>query len=229
MKATLGTGCSGGAIAQMMVAHAYPGFYDGITVACTFVDLFTTGKHAIAGHLFRNFFNVASVQGTEVYTPVDQALVNGSPLATADDSVFDTAFWPAIDGSGGCGGMPADVQRWSPQNPGGVRCGVLDHNVNVIGSGPTGYAGVPFDNVGVQYGLKALQRGLLTPSKFVDINARIGGLDKATLRATSPHAHRGRPLGDRRTPTAPATWRSATRSTRRRSSRAAAPTRRPRT
>ena len=74
----------------MMVAHAYPGFYDGITVQCTFVDLFTTGKHAAAGHLFRNFFDVASVRGTEVYTPADQAAVSGSPLATADDAVFDT-------------------------------------------------------------------------------------------------------------------------------------------
>ena len=55
-RATLGTGCSGGAIAQMMLAHAYPGFYDGITVQCTFADLFTTGKQAISGHLFRKLF-----------------------------------------------------------------------------------------------------------------------------------------------------------------------------
>lgn len=184
VRATLGTGCSGGSIAQLMLAHAYPGFYDGITVSCTFADLFTTGKHALSGHMFRYFFDVLSVQGGEVYTPVDQALVNGSPLATADDLVFDTAFWPAIDGSGGCGRAPAGTVRWSPQAPDGVRCGVLDHNVNVLGKGPSGYAGIPFDNVGIQYGLKALQQGLLSPSKFVDLNARIGGLDKVTLEST---------------------------------------------
>jgi hypothetical protein len=181
-KATLGTGCSGGAIAQLMVAHAYPGFYDGITVACTFADLFTTGKHAIVGHQLRNRINVAGVQGTEVYTPADQAAIGGSPLATADDYLFDTAFWPAINGSGGCGGMPASVARWSSANPTGVRCGVLDHNVNVLGRGPTGYVGIPFDNVGLQYGLKALLEGRLTPSKFVDFNARVGGFDKTTLQ-----------------------------------------------
>jgi hypothetical protein len=182
VKATLGTGCSGGSIAQTMLAHAYPGFYDGITVACTFADLFTTGKHAVAGHLFKNFFNVLSVQGGQVYTPADQALVNGTPLATGDDLFFDTAFWPAIDGSGGCGGLGADTPRWSPSTPDGVRCGVLDHNVNVLGKGRTGYVGIPFDNVGVQYGLKALEQGTLSPAKFADLNARIGGLDPATLQ-----------------------------------------------
>ncbi|HWT93555.1 MAG TPA: DUF6351 family protein, partial [Solirubrobacteraceae bacterium] len=184
VRATLGTGCSGGSIAQLMVAHAYPGFYDGITVSCTFADLFTTGKHAVAGHLFKNFFKVLSAQGGQVYTPVDEALVNGSPLAVADDFLFDLAFWPAIDGTGGCGGLPDSYARWSTANPQGVRCGVLDHNVNVLGKGRTGYVGVPFDNVGIQFGLKALQQGLMTPAKFVDLNARIGGLDPVTLQPT---------------------------------------------
>lgn len=182
VRATLGTGCSGGAIAQMMVAHAYPGFYDGITVSCTFVDLLTTGKHGAAGHLFRNFFDTATVRGGEVYTPVDQAAVNGSPLATGDDTLFDTAFWSNITGETGCGGLPDDVPRYSPETPTGERCGVLDHNVNVIGIGASGFAGVPLDNVGVQWGLKALEAGVLTPSKFVDINANLGGIDKTTYR-----------------------------------------------
>jgi hypothetical protein len=39
-----------------------------------------------------------------------------------------------------------------------------------------GFAGVPVDNVGVQYGLGALQTGQITPAQFVDLNAKIGGL-----------------------------------------------------
>ncbi len=180
VRATLGTGCSGGSIAQTMLAHAYPGFYDGITVQCTFADLFTTGKHAINGHLFNAFFNVASVSGGQVYTPADQAAVNGSPLAVGDDLLFNFAFWPAISGESGCGGL--DAPRWSPQNTSGIRCGVLDHNVNVLGRSASGYVGEPFDNVGLQYGLKALEAGTLSPAKFVDINARVGGLDKVSLQ-----------------------------------------------
>ena len=33
------------------------------------------------------------------------------------------------------------------------------------------------DNVGVQYGLKALQAGQITPEQFVDLNSKVGGID----------------------------------------------------
>src|SRR3954451_4763306 len=49
--------------------------------------------------------------------------------------------------------------------------------VNALGKRPDGYAGRPLDNVGVQYGLTALQQGLITPAQFVDLNAKIGGGD----------------------------------------------------
>jgi Tannase-like family of unknown function (DUF6351) len=180
VRATLGTGCSGGSIAQVMIAHAYPGFYDGITTQCTFADLLTTGKHGAAGHLLTRFFNVASLQGGELFTPLDQAAVGGSPVATGDDLVFDSAFWSNITGETGCAGLPDDVPRWSPETPDGERCGVLDHNLNVIGPGASGYAGIPLDNSGVQFGLGALEDGLLTPGKFVALNAGIGGIDETT-------------------------------------------------
>src|SRR5690606_7931868 len=38
----------------------------------------------------------------------------------------------------------------------------------------TGYARVPWDNVGVQYGLRSVARGLITPEEFLDLNARVG-------------------------------------------------------
>jgi putative CocE/NonD family hydrolase len=38
----------------------------------------------------------------------------------------------------------------------------------------TGFARVPWDNVGVQYGLRALQRGDITAEQFLDVNARVG-------------------------------------------------------
>ena len=39
-----------------------------------------------------------------------------------------------------------------------------------------GFANRPWGNEGVQYGLKALQQGLITPAEFADLNAKIGGL-----------------------------------------------------
>ena len=37
-----------------------------------------------------------------------------------------------------------------------------------------GYARQTWDNVGVQYGLKALTDGNITPQEFLDLNARVG-------------------------------------------------------
>jgi hypothetical protein len=45
---------------------------------------------------------------------------------------------------------------------------------NVYGVGPDGYARMTWDNVGVQYGLKALNDGQITPAEFLNLNARIG-------------------------------------------------------
>lgn len=40
-----------------------------------------------------------------------------------------------------------------------------------------GFAKQLYDNVGVQYGLKALQAGAITAEQFVDLNEKIGGYD----------------------------------------------------
>ena len=69
IRCTIGTGCSGGSIAQMMAAHAYPGVYHGITVQCTFADLLTTGKHAASGTSSGTSSTVASVRTAQVFTP----------------------------------------------------------------------------------------------------------------------------------------------------------------
>ncbi len=47
--------------------------------------------------------------------------------------------------------------------------------VNVYGVGDDGFARVPWDNVGVQYGLSALASGVITPAEFLDLNAEVGG------------------------------------------------------
>src|SRR5207245_5135106 len=38
-----------------------------------------------------------------------------------------------------------------------------------------GFVAPPFDNVGVQYGLGALQVGTITPAQFIDLNQKVGG------------------------------------------------------
>jgi hypothetical protein len=46
--------------------------------------------------------------------------------------------------------------------------------VNIYGLDAAGFGRTPWDNVGVQYGLKALVDGVITPAEFLDLNARVG-------------------------------------------------------
>jgi hypothetical protein len=46
--------------------------------------------------------------------------------------------------------------------------------VNIYGTDETGFARSPWDNVGVQYGLKAVADGAITPEQFLDLNANVG-------------------------------------------------------
>jgi hypothetical protein len=47
--------------------------------------------------------------------------------------------------------------------------------INIYGAERDGWARVPWDNVGVQYGLEALRNGTITPAEFLDLNAYVGG------------------------------------------------------
>ena len=60
------------------------------------------------------------------------------------------------------------------QDTGGVEWTHTGDLVNVYGVDETGFSRVPWDNVGVQYGLEAVRSGTITPAEFLDLNARVG-------------------------------------------------------
>jgi hypothetical protein len=70
--------------------------------------------------------------------------------------------------------------RYDPvKNPFGARPTVFDVARNVYAINPiTGFALRPFDNVGVQYGLAALNGGAISTTQFLNLNERIGGFDQ---------------------------------------------------
>src|SRR5690606_36175827 len=74
--------------------------------------------------------------------------------------------------------LPVEMRYHPTDNPGGARCDVYDHTVNVYGRDPdTGFALRPLDNEGIQYGLQALEDGVITPQQFLDLNEHVGGYD----------------------------------------------------
>ncbi len=178
VRYTIGTGCSGGSLVQQQVANAYPGLYQGITPACSFTDAWSSANQYVDYQLLRRYFETPSghAPGT-VWTPDKIAAVEGH-ISPANAVSFTTAIPSSGDPSRSCTGVPADQVYDATANPEGVRCSLQDYMVNVFGKDPkTGFALRPYDNVGVQYGLKALLAGTITPTEFVDLNAKTGGWD----------------------------------------------------
>jgi Tannase-like family of unknown function (DUF6351) len=189
LRYTIGTGCSGGSLVQQQVANAYPGIYQGILPQCSFQDSWSNGQEISDYHLTRAYFEHPEKWGTGIAWTYNQiAAVEGHPNY-GNAIIFDTVYWESLaNPTTGCGeGVPSS-QVYNPEtNPEGVRCTLADYMINVFGPRPEsewgevekkighGFAGLPIDNVGVQYGLRGLMEGTITPAEFVDINSKIGG------------------------------------------------------
>ncbi len=189
VRYTIGSGCSGGALVQQQVANAYPGFYQGITPACSFTDAWSSAMLYVDYVLLRQYFEEPNRwEPGVVWAPDDIQAVEGHP-----NPVNAVTFTEVIPFSGeptrSCPGVEQEQVYDENTNPDGVRCTLQDYMVNVFGRrdqsvwGPVekqlgrGFAGRPFDNVGLEYGRKALAAGVITPAQFVDLNDKIGSGD----------------------------------------------------
>jgi hypothetical protein len=203
LRYTIGSGCSGGALAQQWVANAYPGLYQGITPACSFADAWSSGIQYSDYKLLRAYLEDPMRWGLGVvWDPlaIEAAIGHPNPAnpITFTEVISDGGNPARTD----CPGVPPEQIYHPETNPGGLRCGLADYWVNVLGRRPPqvwteneqligqGFAGGPFDNSGVQYGLHGLMDGRLSPAQFVDLNVKIGGYD--IDRRPIP----GRSLGD---------------------------------
>ncbi len=177
IRYTIGTGCSGGSLVQQQVANAYPGLYQGILPQCSFPDAWSTGQQLEDYVLLRNYHEHPDRWGLgTVWTPASIAAVEGHPNHL-NSIELSTLYGPLPDPAAPCAGV-TDEQRWSESNPKGVRCSMQDFMVNVFGRRRSdGYAGRPYDNVGVLYGLEALMNGAILPTDFVDLNVKVGSHD----------------------------------------------------
>ncbi|HET7532453.1 MAG TPA: DUF6351 family protein [Nocardioidaceae bacterium] len=190
IRFTIGTGCSGGSLTQQQVANAYPGIYQGILPQCSFPDAWTTGQQLVDYHLLRAYLESPDRWAPGVaWEPQAIAAVEGHPNHV-NSVILDSLYWTSLaDPDSGCAGVSDEQLYDAETNPDGVRCTLHDYMVNVVGRrrpadwGPQekqvghGFGGLPVDNVGVQYGLQALQQGRITAAQFVDLNAKVGGSD----------------------------------------------------
>jgi hypothetical protein len=185
---TLSMGSSGGAYTSLQVADAFPGLFDGVLTAATFPDALAIALQGSDGRLLNRYFRevnpagftAAQQQAVGGYGAPIGLLANGNQAGRTDPvpgrkdaENYASAVWnPAV---------PAPLRYDPATNPKGARASVFDWGANIYGrERRSGFARRPFDNTGVQYGLKALNDGVISKAQFLDLNARIGGLDTDT-------------------------------------------------
>jgi Tannase-like family of unknown function (DUF6351) len=171
-KWTVGYGGSGGAIQQLLITEIYPGLLDGLQPSLSFPD--STMNTSDCG-LLQTFWRQSD---PGVWTDEKKTAVEGYTKGTC--AAWERTFVPVYTATNARGCAMNDASKiYDPvKNPTGARCTVQDMRVNVYGRNPaTGFARKPQDNVGLQYGLGALNSGAIGVDEFLDLNEKIGGND----------------------------------------------------
>jgi hypothetical protein len=171
---TIGWGCSGGSYQGHQIADNYPGLLDGVIAGCSFPDVgFGTSQMLFDSRVLANWF--AAHPGA--FTTAQQQAVAGFGVPQALASMSDGAKRLDPDAEFDAS-VPVTARYDAATNPTGARGTVWDHGRTTYGVDPaTGFARVPSDNTGVQYGLGAWRDGTITADQFLDLNAGAGGLD----------------------------------------------------
>jgi hypothetical protein len=184
---TIGWGISGGATQQYLIAQQHPGLLDGIITSASFPDILNAVQSSSDCELLEHAFVTSRLHWTEE----QKARVSGFATWRTCTAGWKLKFINPTN----CDLSIPRQQVYDPiRNVGGVRCDFFDDEVNVFGrDSRTGFAHRALDNVGVQYGLRALQQSAISAEQFIELNEKIGGHDRdgdivATRTAADPQA-----------------------------------------
>jgi hypothetical protein len=191
---TVGLGGSGGAIQQYVYHQNHPGLIDAGVAVQSYPDMVTQVIHISDCELLEHFMDATDRGNRRWRETANRSLLVGlnatdmrpDPLAilkrvygysTAPGSTECVASWRGI--------MPVVLnphfgraRHAAMMAPPGIMEQVnwthLDDLRNVYGLDEDGWPRVPLDNVGVQYGLRAVASGRITPDEFLKLNALVG-------------------------------------------------------
>ena len=199
---TVGLGGSGGAIQQYIIAQNNPGVLDGLLPVQSYPDMVTQTIHVGDCELLEYYMDatdranpkwrVTKNRSWLVGMNAEQDDVGNNPKVNDALAPLKTALgYSTAKGSTECVpawrgltplamnpwyGQAPNQQLWEPQSDiAAIRWTHYDDLRNVYGVDATGAARVTWDNVGVQYGLRSLKEGKITPAEFLHLNWNIGG------------------------------------------------------
>jgi hypothetical protein len=170
---TIGYGPSGGSMQQDLIGNNYPGLLDGTIPERLFSDTMTFLQPLYDCEVLSNYFNNAK---NLHWSDAQKTAVSG--MATFGYCTANGTKYPNARPTN-CNAAVTDAVANDPAFKGKlVRCTYQDNNLQTFGTDPaTGFARNPFDNVGIQYGLQALNNGVISFDQFVDLNKKTGGMD----------------------------------------------------
>lgn len=195
IRYVMSEGPSGASMQQHWITSNYPGLLDGIMPSDSFSDLWLLIDETQDCLLLDRAAVAAGI-----VDPADFTAVSGHEdvqTCAASTEPYGAKVWQDPADQSACQGgvtnlplslLPAPWVYNRVTNPTGVRCSVQDYQVALFGRRPEsvwseteraagGFANRPFDNVGLEYGRKALLDGDITAEQFVALNERIGGTD----------------------------------------------------
>lgn len=180
----IGTNGSGGALQQFNAANNAPGLISAGMPTATFADIPSTAMTVGDCGLLLEYYERSELDwsGSKQWAVNGHNVLTGTQLNAICDSWAGT-FLDRLDPTAGSGCGASSEERYHPEdNPTGARCTLQDANVNIYGTKPHPVHGAPvarrpLDNRGVQYGLDAFNRGIISFEEFLDLNRNIGGYD----------------------------------------------------
>ncbi|MBP6903464.1 MAG: hypothetical protein KBC73_25490 [Burkholderiaceae bacterium] len=199
---TVGLGGSGGAIQQYMIAQNQPGVLDALLPVQSYPDMVTQTIHVGDCELLEHYMDVTDKANAKWRVTKQRSWLVGFN-AEQDDlgnnakvndqlAALKTALgYSTAKGTSECVpawrgltpltmnplyGQAPNQANYEPQSDiAAIRWTHYDDLRTVYGVDASGAARITWDNVGVQYGLRSLKEGKLTPAEFLHLNWHIGG------------------------------------------------------
>ena len=179
IRYTMSDGGSGGSMMQTVIASVMPGLLQGIQTGVSYPDAVSTWIETRDCGLLGQFYQTAA---GATFSTAERAAVEGKPNAYCNAWIGSFLNPQVPTRPANCGtGFPAALVYDPLIRPNGVRCSIHDMMVNIFGTivdtDRNTKPKIPYDNVGVQYGLQALKSGTVTAEKFVQVNETVGAYD----------------------------------------------------
>ncbi|MEM7281837.1 MAG: DUF6351 family protein [Pseudomonadota bacterium] len=194
---TVGIGGSGGAIQQYLIAQNNPGVLDALIPLYSYPDMVTQTSYGLDCELLEHFFDVTDKENTRWQQWSQRSLVEGlnarddlpntfSRILTASSllnfrwPVSTTGLSECVNGWRGAAPLINNpryahfIDRFVKDLHHQVNWSYWDNLRHVYGTDEYGFGNSTFDNVGVQYGLKALRSGDLSVQEFLRVNKFVG-------------------------------------------------------